>query len=160
MFEGIILKCDSHASMLCLSGLVFFLFFQTHSTYCMKRGGLGYSARRSDECTLPRNPMSRWRDEVCLFFLERSSLALVWFLETCMHNKCYFDQPLSRRRTSPTWLRSGRKWPPGSAGTHVSLILRLPLGVCCHSPSFQPRQIAARVPAGPSAVWRRINCQT
>lgn len=123
MFEGIILKCDIRASMLCLSGLIFFKPIR-HIVWNEED-----SLTASDECTLPRNSMSHSRDEVCLFFLEQSSLALMWFLETCMNNKCYFDQLLSRRRTSPASLRSGRKWGlSGGAGTHVSVIRTFLLG--------------------------------
>lgn len=84
------------------------------------------------------------------FFQEHFASALVWFLETGLNNKCYFDQLLSGRRTSPAWLRSGRKrGASGGTDAHISVTPRLSLGVCCHSPSFHPSQTAAPSPAGP-----------
>lgn len=67
-----------------------------------------------DGCALPRNSMSHWRDEVCLFFLEYASLALGHSWKHAWINKCYFDQPLSQR-----WVSLSGPWS-SVAGMHLS----------------------------------------
>lgn len=67
-----------------------------------------------DGSALPRNSMSHWRDEVCLFFLEYASSALGHSWKHAWINKCYFDQLLSQR-----WMSLAGPWSSG-AGMHVS----------------------------------------
>lgn len=147
MFEWIILKCDIHASMLCLSGL-FFLKPIRHIVWNEEDWVAAHGAQMDAHYPETRCHADGMKS-VCfswntLLWLSSDSWKHACIISVILISCCHGDE---RRRHDSLW--SGRKWPPGGAETRVSLISHLPLGVCCHSPSFQPRQIAARVPAGP-----------
>lgn len=72
-------------------------FLKTHPTYCRKQEGFCYSARCLDVCTLPRNPMSHWQDEVCLsvfswnthLWLSCVSWKRAWIISVILISCCH-----------------------------------------------------------------------